>query len=97
MAKAFADFKTANDAKLADLSKGLSDSVSAAKVDAVNAEVSKLQKELDKIKVDKQKEFNQAASQLFQKIENISKLEADYASALSDMSGQTEESEEEQE
>lgn len=49
LAKAFADFKTANDAKLADLSKGLSDSVSAAKVDAVNAEVSKLQKELDKI------------------------------------------------
>lgn len=62
-----------------------------------NQTLKEKQKELDKIKVDKQKEFNQAASQLFQKIEDISKLEADYASALSDMSGQTEGSEEEQE
>ena len=63
---------------------------------AFNQALKDKEQELVKLKADKQKEFNQAANQLFQKIDNISKLEADYASALSDMSGQTEGSEEEQ-
>ena len=51
--------------------------------------------ELNKLKIEKQKEFNQSASNLFQKIDDIGKKEAEYAAALSAMSGQIEESEEE--
>lgn len=55
------------------------------------------EQELNKLKVEKQKEFNQVAQQLFQKIDNISQIEADYAATLEEISGQTEESEEGQE
>ena len=52
LGKTFADFRTANDERIAAMEKGLTDVVTNEKVDRINAEVTHLQAALDKALAD---------------------------------------------